>query len=330
MEAHLQKETLLNKGVERPISTGEYILARNSQLAYYREIPLHRKVPPDKFVLYKPTGLTLGDLRVNSNRHPKVLYLRQSDKLKAIQEAQKGFNKQLEIDVKSGNPVKIKETLVSVVEETLAEPRSGSLEGVSNTVDILVSEYSKESDVIKNLIDMSYTDYSTVLHSINVMAFALGFAAYLEYPKAEAKNLGLCALLHDVGKTKINKELLTAPRKLTNEEFEEIKSHTTIGYKVLKKCRFSEKSISLSALDHHEKLDGSGYPAGKARISKAAQIIGVIDCYEALTNNDRPYRSAMGAFETLNQVIGEEVRKGKYDVEIYQSFVKSLGSIVNN
>ncbi|MDB4443999.1 HD domain-containing protein [bacterium] len=330
MEAQLQKETVLNKEVERSISTGEYILARKSQLAYYMEISLHRKVPPDKFVLYKPAGLTLGDMRINNNRHPKDLYIRKSDKLKGIQEAQKGFNKQLEIDVKSGNPVKVKETLVSVVEETLTEPRSGSLEGVSDTVDILVSEYSKESDVIKNLIDMSYTDYSTVLHSINVMAFALGFAANLEYPKTEAKNLGLCALLHDVGKTKINKELLTAPRKLTNEEFEEIKSHTTIGYNVLKKCRFSEKSISLSALDHHEKLDGSGYPAGKARISKAAQIIGVIDCYEAMTNNDRPYRSAMGAFETLNQVIGEEVKKGKYDVEIYQSFVKSLGSMVNN
>ena len=299
-------------------------------MAYYMEIPLHRQVPPDRFVLYKPAGLTLGDLRIDDNLHPKDLYIRQSDKLKGIQEAQKGFNKQLEIDVKSGNPVKVKETLVSVVEETLTEPRSGSLEGISDTVDILVSEYSKESDVIKNLIDLSYTDYSTVLHSINVMAFALGFAACLEYPKAEAKNLGLCALLHDVGKTKINKDLLTAPRKLTDEEFEEIKSHTTTGYNVLRKCRFSEKSISLSALDHHEKLDGSGYPANKTRISKAAQIIGVIDCYEALTNNDRPYRSAMGPFDTLNQVIGEEVKKGKYDVEIYQNFVKSLGSLANN
>ena len=308
---------------------GDYLPVRKSQLAYYRRIPLYRRVPPHKFLLYKPSGLTLGEMRVNSNRHPRALYIRQSDKLMGIQEAQKGFNRQLEIDIKTGNPAKVKETLVSVVAETLHEPRSGSLEGISETVDILVSDYSKESGVIKNLIDMSYTDYSTVLHSINVMAFALGFAAYLEYPRAEARNLGLCALLHDVGKTRINKELLTAPRRLTNEEFEEIKGHPLIGYNILKKCKFADKSISLTALDHHEKLDGSGYPNKKTTISRAAQIVGMIDCYEALTNNDRPYRSAMGAFDTLNLIIGEEVRNGKYGAEIYQNLVKSLGTMLS-
>jgi putative nucleotidyltransferase with HDIG domain len=281
-----------------------------------------------KYVLYKPSGIRLGDMRVSEGRHPEELHIKNSHKIRGIQEAQKAFNRQLEADVKSGNPEKIKETLVTIVEETLTEPRSGSLEGVSDTVEILVRECSNEMAVIKQLIDMSSTDYSTVLHSINVMAFSLAFASCHRYSEEETKQLGLCALLHDVGKTKINHELLTAPRKLTDAEFQEIKSHTTTGFNILSECKFDTKEISVSALEHHEKLDGSGYPNNKTEISIIAQIIGIIDCYEALTNNDRPYRNAMGAFDTLNQVIKNDVKSGKYSAELYAQFVNSLGAMM--
>ncbi|MFC1822509.1 HD-GYP domain-containing protein [Thermodesulfobacteriota bacterium] len=230
--------------------------------------------------------------------------------------------------MKSGNPEKIKEAVVTIVEETLTEPRAGSLEGVSDTVKILVRECINEVDVIKQLIDMSPNGYSTVLHSINVMAFALAFASYYRYSEEDAKKLGLCALLHDVGKTKINQELLTAPRKLTNAEFQEIKSHTTTGYQILRECDFDTKEISIGALEHHEKLDGSGYPNNKTAISPIAQIIGLIDCYEALTNDDRPYRNSMNAFETLGQIIKKDVKNGKYSAELYTQFVKSLGAMM--
>ena len=324
---YLKETALLDNDREGVIKISEYVQARKSQLYYYRNIPLYNKVDDKKFVLYKPLGITIGEMRISEQRHPEILYIKQGDKLKGLQEAQKGFNKQLETDVKSKDPVKVKETLVTVVGETLTEPRSGSLEGVSETVNILVSDYSKESDVVKNLIDMSYKDYSTILHSINVMAFVLGFASYIGFSRAESKVLGLGALLHDVGTTKIDQEILIAPRKLTNEEFEEMKSHTTIGYNILSKCKFKDRDIALSALEHHEKLDGSGYPNNKTKISRTAQIIGVIDCYEALTNDDRPYRNAMGTFDTLNNIIGEDVKKGKFSKEIYFQFVRSLGGV---
>ena len=81
------------------------------------------------------------------------------------------------------------------MEETLTEPRSGSLEGVSETVEILVSEYTKEPDVIRNLLFVSSKDYTTVLHSINVMALALGYAFYVNSSLAEKRVLGLSAHL---------------------------------------------------------------------------------------------------------------------------------------
>jgi HD-GYP domain-containing protein (c-di-GMP phosphodiesterase class II) len=304
----------------------EYVTARISQLNFYSNIPLYIKAQNEIYILYKPLGITLGEMRISEGLHPKELYIKQTDKLAGLQEAQKGFNKQLEQDVRSGNPAQIKETLFAVVQETLAEPRSGSLEGVSDTVGIVVSGYSRESGVIRNLIDLSSKDYSSTLHSINVMAMALNYTFYMHFQPEEAKLLGLCGLLHDVGKTKIKGEILTAPRKLTDDEFEEMQKHTIYGYKILNDCKFGNKEIADCALNHHEKIDGSGYPNGKTRISRISQIIGMIDCYEALTNDDRPYRSSMEAYKALNTIIAKDVNSGKYDTILYTQLIKSLGN----
>ena len=83
------------------MESSEYIQARKSQLNFYKDIRLYTKVEGKGFVLYKKAGITLNDMRVDQARYPKVLYIKQADKLKGIQEAQKGFNKQLENDVKS-------------------------------------------------------------------------------------------------------------------------------------------------------------------------------------------------------------------------------------
>ncbi|MBW2081193.1 MAG: HD domain-containing protein, partial [Deltaproteobacteria bacterium] len=311
----------------------EYIQARKSQLNFYREIPLYIKRDKNTFVLYKQKGITIDDMRISENTYPSVLYIKSSDKIKGIQEAQKAFNKKIENDIKSDNPEKVKETLVNMVNETLDEPRSGSLEGVYDTVDILVSDYSKEHDIIKNLIDISHKDYSTTLHSISVMALALGFASYINLSQDETRLLGLCGLLHDVGKTKIDPEILIAQRKLTEEEFEKIKSHTYRGYYILRECKFKSeyiKQLSLCALEHHEKLDGTGYPLNKTenQLAKFSQILAIIDCYEALTNDDRPYRSAMSPFDALNEIIGRDVKSGKYNKEIFTLFIQSLSTAV--
>jgi len=307
-------------------TSSEYICARTSQLNFYGDIPLYTNARTGSYVLYKPSGITLGEMRISEGMHPKELYIKQTDKLRGLQEAQRGFNKQLEKDVTSGNSARIKETLFAVVEETMAEPRSGSLEGISDTIGIIVSGYSRESDVIKNLIDLSSKDYSSTMHSINVMAMALNFAYYMHFSSEKAKMLGLCGLLHDVGKTKINNEILTAPRKLTDEEFEEIRKHTIYGFNILNDCKFGRREIAECALDHHEKIDGSGYPNRKTRIARTSQIIGIIDCYEALTNDDRPYRSSMEAYEALRTIIMQDVKSGKFDKELYTQLIKSLGN----
>lgn len=301
----------------------DYIQARNSHLNYYQAIPLYHRNMDGKFILYKPAGTTFADVRISQNRHPEKLYIKTSDKLAGIREVQNAFNIKLKEEISNEKPEKVKDTIMTIVEETFAEPRSGSLEGLTKTMNILVSDYTRETDVIRNLLFVSHNDYTTVLHSVNVMALVIGYSFHDTFSLAEKKVLGLAALLHDVGKAKIDSEILTAPRKLTDDEFDRMKAHTTIGEKVLNHCKFANPNIRLASLQHHEKIDGSGYPYGVTDISKMAQIIGIVDCYEALTNDDRPYRNALDPFKALT-IIKEDVIAGKFSRRIFEKFCYSL------
>lgn len=301
----------------------EFILARKFQLQYYRYVPLFYRTNGEKYVLYKQAGETLSEMRIEEGAHPAQLFIHRRDKIRGIQETQQAFNTQLQAQIAAGEPAKVRETISHIVEETLAEPRSGSLEGLSATVRILVQDYTRDSQIIKNLVDVSASDYTTVIHSINVMALVLAYANSVDFTPAQKKVLAISALLHDVGKTRIDPAILKAERQLTDEEFTRMQRHTLLGHDILNRCRFAEHDIKKTALQHHEKLDGRGYPHGLRDISEPAQIIGLIDCYEALTNDDRPYRNAMEPLKAL-ELLRDDVMAGKFSKKKFANFANSL------
>jgi HD-GYP domain-containing protein (c-di-GMP phosphodiesterase class II) len=102
-----------------------------------------------------------------------------------------------------------------------------------------------------------------------------------------------------------------------------MKRHPKLGEFIIKVKSGIDGRIARGALEHHEKLDGSGYPKGTRHISFVGQLLGIIDCYEALTNEERPYRSAKSPLETL-KVIKKDVEAGKFDRIIFEKFCYSL------
>ena len=310
------------EGLNSILQEKNYIAIRNSQINYYKDVGLYY-IEGGSFVLYKPPGKLMADLRMKEERHPPALYIHQNDRMNAIKELQNGFNRTIAQSIKTGNALSVKSTLCSLVEETLAEPRSGTLQALPETVEILVNGYSKNPEIIKTFASISFKDYSTVMHSVNVMALTLGFCFHSKLSLHETKRLGLSALLHDVGKTEIPDDILKAPRKLTDEEFETMKRHPKIGEYIIKIKSEIGGGIARGALEHHEKLDGSGYPKGVRHISFVGQLLGIIDCYEALTNEERPYRRAKSPLDTL-KLIKTDVEAGKFDRKIFKKFCYSL------
>lgn len=304
------------------MSSRSYIPVRSSQLRYYIRVPLYHEPAPDVFQLYKPPGLEISELRISQGMHPR-LHIQQKDRMTAATEVHKGFNVEIARSIDTGDISAVKSTLCDLVSETLAEPRAGTLQALPGTMDILVSGYSKQPGILRTFATISNKDYTTVIHSVNVMALTLSFCFYSGLSLPETKRLGLSALLHDVGKAEIPTEILSAPRKLTSEEFEVMKSHPSIGERLIRQISRLGEDIALGALEHHEKLDGSGYPKGLQKISFHGQLIGIVDCYEALTNEDRPYRRAKDPLDTL-KLLKDDVESGKFNRELFEKFCYSL------
>ena len=300
-----------------------YIPTKQSNLSFYQAVPLYFQGKDRKFVLYKPAGKRLDNIRIDQGSCPEKLFIKKSDELKGIREVQNAYHQQLKSDLNTNSHLKIKNTLIKIVEEAFSRPISGILEGLAITVNILVNICDKESNLARNLVLVPHDNYNIILHSVDVMALAIDFCFKEQFSTAKTKLIGLSALLHDVGKTKINPKVIKAANKLDDDEFNEFQTHTTIGYQLTSKCKFSHPDVKMTALQHHERTDGSGYPKKLTRISKTAQIVGLIDCYESLTKDDRAYRNALDSLRALS-LLKKEVEAGKFNRKIFDRFVYSL------
>ena len=164
------------------------------------------------------------------------------------------------------------------------------------------------SEAFAKVIDMK--DSYTNGHSTRVARFTAMLATELGYDKDTVEKYYRIALLHDVGKIGVPEEVLNKPGKLTAEEYETIKSHTSQGYQVLKDISIMP-DLATGALAHHERPDGRGYPNGlkAGEIPRVAQIIAVADTFDAMYSN-RPYRSRMNfdkAVSIIKEVSGTQL-----------------------
>jgi len=155
--------------------------------------------------------------------------------------------------------------------------------------------------VLEHLHDIRCYSDNTFNHSLHVAIIAGILGKWCNYKNAELKNLILTGLLHDIGKLIIPLSILDKPGSLTDEEFAVIKKHPQEGYQMVKDDARISKNVKLGIWQHHERLDGSGYPLGLVgdEIYGGAKIISIADVYDAMTS-DRVYRRKMTPFEALN------------------------------
>ncbi len=157
-------------------------------------------------------------------------------------------------------------------------------------------------------------------HSQRVAEISAAVAKELGMPRDSIEKIKLAGLIHDIGKIGVRGSVLNKPAKLTNEEFQHIKSHPEIGERILSPVVEGEEILEI-VRHHHERYDGSGYPDGVKgeHISLGAGILAVADAYDAMTSK-RPYRKAMSA-----ETACAEVERGKgtqFDPEVAEAFLK--------
>lgn len=208
--------------------------------------------------------------------------------------------------------------------EEIKELSQASVEKVDNIAgDILVDMANDPSFLGKQMIALQNYDDYTYKHCLRVAMLSASVGTEMSLSDTENKDLVVAGLLHDIGKSNIDHDIIIKPGKLTDEEFAEIKRHPLIGYNILKNSGNYNANVLSGVLFHQEKYDGSGYPTGIAgkKIPLIARILTVCDVFDALTSN-RPYRVPWSVPETEEYILG--ACDSHFDLEVTQAFLRAF------
>lgn len=158
----------------------------------------------------------------------------------------------------------------------------------------ILDQIKGHKNIISLLTDISTHDQYIVTHSLNVTIYSLALGVELKLPQKRLEELGMGAMLHDVGKLLVPLEILTKPSNLSNEEYDVVRKHSKDGFNILRNIPNIPLVAAHCAYQHHERLDGNGYPRGLVGddIHYYSRIVAIADVYDAITSN-RVYRRAM-------------------------------------
>ncbi|MDE1942407.1 MAG: HD-GYP domain-containing protein [Betaproteobacteria bacterium] len=183
---------------------------------------------------------------------------------------------------------------------------------------------SRNTDALISLVRLKNKDDYTYLHSVAVCALMIALGKRLGLDSESLRHVGMAGLLHDVGKMLIPDPILNKPGRLTDDEFEIVKSHPRLGYQVLLKAEGLSDATLEVCLHHHERMDGGGYPdrlAGED-LSLYARMGAVCDVYDAITS-ERCYKKGWEPATAIHKMA--EWQKGHFDLRIFHAFVKTVG-----
>lgn len=194
---------------------------------------------------------------------------------------------------------------------------------LKDLIELLLSDLTRNPRLMINVLDIRTHDDYTFAHSVNVCSFSLLVGMAMGLHNGVLRELGVGALMHDLGKTLIPAGVLNKPGPLTTEEYECVKRHATDGFNILRR----QDEISLLsahvAFQHHERQDGSGYPRGLDGddVHLYARIVAVADVYDALAS-DRSYRSRFLPHEAAEWLMANSGLM--FDAEVVRLFLQKV------
>jgi len=217
------------------------------------------------------------------------------------------------------------DTAKLLVIDVLSRPTDvENLERSMALVETTVMHSLMSKSAFHNLIQVMAFDYTTYTHSVNVCTFSIALAQFSGIEDAlELKRLGIGALLHDIGKTKIPESILNKRGPLTPEEWQTMRHHPQWGFEIALKSDVIPHESYYPILQHHERECGSGYPHGlKAdEIHHLSKIVAIADVFDAMTTR-RVYRHAVDSFPALSEMFSAE---GAFDRRLLRSFTQMMG-----
>ena len=219
----------------------------------------------------------------------------------------------------------IYDTSKALVKDILANPSNG--ENIQRSKDLVANQVSfilSGREAFVNLLKITSFDYYTYTHSVNVCTFTIALANQLGIKdKVALRCLGLGALLHDIGKSRISERILNKHSTLNRAEFEIVKKHPAWGEEILRESNLIDEDAYYPVIQHHERMDGSGYPRGLSgkEIHYYGRIIAICDVFDALTTR-RVYQKELASFSAFKMMYDT---KHIFDKRILKEFTLLMG-----
>jgi putative nucleotidyltransferase with HDIG domain len=223
--------------------------------------------------------------------------------------------------------ITIKNEAKEIVRNVMEDVRLGKqieMEKVHHVVTKIVDSIFRNKDALISLSRIKQTDEYTFLHSVSVCVLMVSFCRALNIERDVINDIGVGALLHDIGKMKVPREILNKPGKLSENEFEKIKEHVIHSRMILSQTPGITPIAALIAFQHHERYDGTGYPKGLKgeAISYYGQMASIVDVYDALTP-DRCYHKGMEPTEALGKIY--EWSQCHFNANLVQKYIECIG-----
>lgn len=222
---------------------------------------------------------------------------------------------------------KIYSSALNTVKDFVNDARAGkalNILVIQDQIEDMIESTIRNKDTVLAMMKLKKFDEYLFTHSLNVAVLAISLGNHMGYPRSQLMQLGLGGILHDLGKTGIPLNILNKPDKLTPEEFDHMKAHTTKGANILKGNKnISDEVISI-VLSHHEKIDGNGYPnglSGKALEPNIA-ITGMADVYDAIST-DRVYHKHKLPHDALKTIFS--LKGSQFEPVWVERFIQCMG-----
>ncbi|UCD34389.1 MAG: HD-GYP domain-containing protein [Nitrospiraceae bacterium] len=222
---------------------------------------------------------------------------------------------------------KIKDQAMLTVRNVMNEIRGGGnveKEQVEDTVNDIIVSVMRNPDALGSLGRLRKSDEYLYAHSLNVCVLMVSFGKYLGFEPMLLRDSGIGALLHDIGTMHVPEHILNKRSALSGEEYDLVREHVESTRRVMESSRGIPVTAVLTAYQHHERIDGSGYPQGLKgnEISHAAQAMAIVDVYDALSTK-RSFRRRMPPTQALQMLY--EWSGTKFDRELVQNFIRCIG-----
>ena len=192
-------------------------------------------------------------------------------------------------------------------------------------IDAITTHLLEDEEMVWAMVATMQKHPSVHTHAINTAVYGIVLARFARFgPPDVIRDVARAGLLHDIGKNRVSKAILDKPSHLDSGEWMEMRLHVKAGHDMVVRALGYQPSYAHMIAEHHERCDGSGYPAGRIAtgIALDSQLVGIVDAFDALTTR-RPYRAPVSAFDALH--IMRVSMRGQFSDELLREFIKLLG-----